>query len=110
MLLVRPEPMRFSNPSSSAPDTLALCFFKGLPTKALSRESTADFFVSASPDGMPEAFGGVVDTGGVEPAAGVLEFVASPSPPTASDECWRLSYLISSVFVIVQKGKLSFSP
>lgn len=94
MLLVSPEPMRFLNASSSAPDTLALCFFKGLPTKSLPRESTAAFFVSAGPDRIPDGFGGVVDTGGVEPAAGVLEFVASPSPLTASDECWRLSYSI----------------
>lgn len=62
--------------------------------KSAFRESAADFLVSGSPDASPDGLGGVVDTGGVDPVAGVLELAAaSPSPPaTASDECWRLSY------------------
>lgn len=85
--LIRPDDsaIRRLKAFSSAVETLARCFFSGLPNNP-SAASVAD---GANSDGSV-TFGGVVErsVAGVGPEAGVS---VSTLPVNGSAECWRLS-------------------
>lgn len=92
--LIRPEDsaIRRRRAFSSAVETLALCFFSGLPTNP-----SGPLMVGIGCSGAAElaaAFGGVMDrsgAGGVVPEAGV-SVDSAPLPLKGSAECWRLSF------------------
>lgn len=88
-----PDPSRLRRSSSSAPETLDLGFFRGLPTYSPFNKSGLRPEGSAGPE--VDRYGGVVerlfDAGGVDPDAGVSELVAGS--PIGSAECCRLSYV-----------------
>lgn len=97
--LIRPEDsaIRRRRAFSSAVETLARCFFSGLPRKPSTGSVLGWVFSGVSVSVV--VFGGVAErsaAGGVVPEAGVLaEFSALLEPGSA--ECWRLSCEMVSV-------------
>lgn len=99
--LMRPEDsaMRRRRAFSSAVETLARCFFSGLPRKPSTASVLGWDFSGASVSVI--VFGGVVDrsvAGGVVPEAGVLAEFSLLEPGSA--ECCRFSCEIVSASVL----------
>lgn len=80
---------------SSACDTLARCFFRGLPTAPPFSASPIDFNEPPGPaGGAAVVVGGVVeipDVVGVSPGAGLADSVLGVFGPSEADECWRFN-------------------
>lgn len=105
--LIRPEDsaIRRRRAFSSAVETLARCFFSGLPRKPSTGSVPSWVFSGVSVSVV--VFGGVMErsaAGGVVPEAGVLaEFSALLEPGSA--ECWRLSCEMVSVFFLFKMAR-----
>lgn len=100
--LIRPEDsaIRRRRAFSSAVETLARCFFSGLPRNPSTASALAGGFSGVSVSVF--IFGGVMDrsmAGGVVPVPGVLAEV-SALIEAGSAECWRLSCGIVSTCML----------
>lgn len=90
ILLDNPDSNLCRSDVSSGPETLARCFFRGLPKNASCSESGADFASSENAAGAEEAFGGVVamlaEADGVTADEGLLA-LSPVSAASGSAEC-----------------------
>lgn len=91
----KPDPIRFLMAFSSAPDTLARCFFRGLPAVSPFAAFIAGLNRSDAEVAVADAVGGLVDKLDedclVSPEAEVSVASALLLPDKEAAECWRLS-------------------
>ena len=95
MFVDKPDPIRFLMAFSSAPDTLARCFFRGLPAVSPFAAFIAGLNRSDAEVAVADAVGGLVDKLDegclASPEAEVFAASALVLPDKEAAECWRLS-------------------